>query len=123
MGAFAFVLSVYREIMKDLEDLAGDQKVGAKTVAIAFGEGPARIMAGAMMIIVLAMIGVLALWFIQESQAILALFLLSFILVPLVIAFIYGAWGRTRFEYGKASMWSKHAMFMGLVFLVVLGVV
>ncbi len=123
LGAFAFVLSVYREIMKDLEDLEGDRHVGASTVAIALGEAPARIMAAAMMLSIIVMLGALAWWLIQDSRSILALFLVSFILVPLIIAFVYGAWGRTRFEYGKASMWSKHAMFMGLVFLVVLGVV
>ncbi|MCF7831975.1 MAG: geranylgeranylglycerol-phosphate geranylgeranyltransferase [Candidatus Marinimicrobia bacterium] len=43
---FTFILSVVREIVKDLEDLDGDEAHNSKTLPVMIGETPTRIIAG-----------------------------------------------------------------------------
>jgi 4-hydroxybenzoate polyprenyltransferase len=46
-AVFAFFSTLFREIVKDLEDAEGDAAAGARTVAIAWGVGAAKRLAGA----------------------------------------------------------------------------
>ena len=36
-AAFAFIITFIREIIKDMEDMEGDQKINANTLAIKYG--------------------------------------------------------------------------------------
>ena len=39
---FAFLSTLFREIIKDIEDKEGDQKAGCRTLPIVLGTGPAK---------------------------------------------------------------------------------
>ena len=65
---FAFLMHFGREIIKDMEDVQGDQKEGAQTLPIRYGQRPALILA-----------------------TILAFALIVFIQIPFVLK-IYGTW-------------------------------
>lgn len=51
LGFFAFVMTTAREITKDIEDIEGDKKEGAKTFPILYGEKLSAIIAIALIII------------------------------------------------------------------------
>jgi geranylgeranylglycerol-phosphate geranylgeranyltransferase len=67
-AVYCFVLSLIREIVKDLEDLDGDGALNSKTLPVSIGETPTRILTG-----------------------ILIIFFLPFIPLPYV-AGLYGKW-------------------------------
>lgn len=52
-AVFTFVISVAREIIKDLEDLKGDSAYNSKTLPVIIGEIPTRIIAAIIMIFLL----------------------------------------------------------------------
>lgn len=52
--AFAFLTSFLREIVKDIEDIKGDDRFGCKTFAVVFGVKKARYLASAIALIGLA---------------------------------------------------------------------
>jgi len=47
---FAFMLTLIREIVKDIEDVIGDKAYGKKTLAVAFGNGFATVTAGVLVV-------------------------------------------------------------------------
>lgn len=55
-AVLAFFFSLIREMVKDIEDIKGDKKLGAKTMAIAVGENGARIIAGMLALVMLPII-------------------------------------------------------------------
>ncbi len=55
-AVFCFVLSLIREIIKDLEDLEGDSAYHSKTLPVAIGETPTRIIAGIIILMLLPII-------------------------------------------------------------------
>ncbi len=116
----AFAVTLYREIIKDLEDLPGDRQVGQHTLPVVVGEAQARVIAGIWLAIIFAAVMYLVGILLSAGNGLHGMYLICFILVPMGIAWIYGWRARTAFEYAKASMWTKHAMFMALLFLLLL---
>lgn len=51
LGFYAFLMTMAREIVKDMEDMVGDEKEGAKTLPITYGIKTSSILAAAFMII------------------------------------------------------------------------
>jgi len=51
LGFYAFLMTMAREIVKDMEDIEGDKKEGAKTFPIIYGMRKSAILAAALMII------------------------------------------------------------------------
>ena len=51
LGFFAFVMTTARELVKDIEDMEGDEKEGAKTLPILYGEKITAILAAFLIII------------------------------------------------------------------------
>ncbi|MBI5680073.1 MAG: UbiA family prenyltransferase [Methanobacterium sp.] len=51
LGVFAFLMTMAREIVKDMEDMEGDKKEGAKTLPISYGMKTSSILAASFMII------------------------------------------------------------------------
>lgn len=70
-GGFAFLLNWAREIVKDMEDTAGDKKLGARTIPLVFGFQRAKnwaaillfLSAGGTLILVVINKGILDEWF------------------------------------------------------------
>lgn len=50
-GGFAFVISLIREVIKDMEDMEGDAKYGCKTMPIAWGVPAAKVFTGAWLMV------------------------------------------------------------------------
>lgn len=54
---FAFLSTIVREVVKDIEDMEGDQRFGCRTFPIVYGEVPSRNLAAGLLIILIIMIG------------------------------------------------------------------
>lgn len=51
LGLYAFMMTMAREVVKDMEDVEGDKKEGAKTFPIIYGMKSSSILAGSFMVI------------------------------------------------------------------------
>ncbi len=83
LGFFAFLMTMAREIVKDMEDVDGDRKEGATTLPIIYGMKSASILAAAFMIIasvaspVLYFIGIFNILYLAPLFAAIVVFLIS----------------------------------------------
>ena len=84
LGFFAFVMTTAREIIKDIEDVEGDKKDGARTLPIMIGKRKPAILATALIIIDCALCPLLYIYHIFG-----ALYLA--VIAVAVIIFIYSA--------------------------------
>lgn len=109
---FAFLLTFAREIIKDMEDASGDREGNVVTLSSFLGNGPARFLALAL--IFLATLGIPVPVFLGWLSAIfLAL------LVPMIPVDIRICRETIRGDFRKAQKWTKAAMPVGLLFLLV----
>lgn len=111
---YAFVLTMLRELVKDLEDLAGDRMAGRRTIPVMIGQRNSRRLG-----VAVGLIAILALavpyangWpgFLRPAPVGLVV-LLSAALVVLIIRLVRA---RTPKEYGRLSLGLKFFLLGGL---------
>ncbi len=113
---FAFLATWIREVVKDLEDVEGDEKNNCKTFVVKFGIKPGKIMAT---IIGLALVVLISLWEDQQTNSIV-----KFVLVVLQgvvmgsIGFLW--WSKIENVYGKISQVIKIIMLAGTSLLLLI---
>ena len=111
-AVFTFIISVIREIIKDLEDLDGDEAHESKTLPVMIGETPTRVITGIMIILFLPVvpipyvIGLYGKWF----------FFWGFIgvVIPMVIMMINLFQVKRKINYHQIAVILKIVMFIGL---------
>ena len=112
---FAFLLTLQREMVKDIEDLEGDRTYGRNTLPIAFGLKAARICTFGVSVVVIAGIVVSQVCKLSDT------FSLIFINVCITLPLLYGLYvfvkADSSEEYAKVSFILKLVMSMGLLYL------
>ena len=112
----AFLLTVVREIMKDLEDMPGDARHGCRTLPLVWGVARSKAVAGfflaCLVMLVLGVVGQLLAW---GGRPWLAAWLLALALLPLGwLARLLVRADRRR-HYRAASAWCKAIMLAGVL--------
>lgn len=113
LAGFAFVLNLAREIVKDMEDIPGDQILQAKTIPIVVG------LKGAKWIVATILItsGFMSFLFVMlfphiEITTFLPLFIAeAFVIVAIITTFL----SKEKKDYKRTNMWIKLAMVAGLL--------
>lgn len=114
---FAFLVSLLREIIKDIEDVEGDEKTGCRTFAVVYGSQNAKIAA-----VVVSFVGLLAAfwfqWFFFRKGFLLLVFYFCIIdiLFGWVIVKILKA--NTKSSFGGLSLWIKLLMLAGILSMI-----
>ena len=116
---FAFLSTLFREIIKDLEDVEGDQSVGARTLPIVAGQQTAKWVAGFSALLLIFTLGYW--WSIINNNNILATaWLVIGIIIPICFALWYLYLAKTKQEFHQLSQLAKFIMLSGLLYLIVL---
>jgi 4-hydroxybenzoate polyprenyltransferase len=117
---FAFISTLMRELIKDMEDVEGDREAGCHTLPVEMGIDYSRTI-----VITLAIASVIALWIIlafvpqlRTSYISWGYFLL-FLTVPYLLLTLKILKAKTKKEFGTASSISKFIMLMGILFILV----
>jgi len=112
LGLFAFLMTMAREIVKDMEDVEGDKNEGATTLPIIYGMKSSSILAASFMIIasiaspVLYFIGIFNILYLVPLSAAIVVFLLSAVSVL-----------RDQSTINTAKVSKRIKMGMGIAFL------
>ncbi len=111
----AFLLTVVREIIKDLEDMRGDAQHGCHTLPLAWGIVRSKWVTGfflmCLLVLVLGVSGQLLMW----GRWLLAVWLLALIVVPLGwLARLLVRADRRR-QFRQLSAWCKGIMLAGVL--------
>ena len=114
---FAFFFHLAREILKDVEDIEGDRRVGIRTFPQVVGESRAvlAVLILFFIMVVLTFIPVLAGWF-GRAYEILTIYIIDLPLLLLLI-FIWGNPSRKMLRMGSIGL--KAGMLLGIVALIV----
>jgi 4-hydroxybenzoate polyprenyltransferase len=115
---FAFLTTLSREIIKDIEDFEGDAAYGRNTVPVIMGVPASKIVAVCLVFVTLLMIYAVWYFYIQDY---ITLFYISVTLAPLLFFVIYQIIvSKTRKQFHSASGLMKLVMLSGILYPVVL---
>jgi 4-hydroxybenzoate polyprenyltransferase len=84
-GGFAFIISLIREAVKDMEDIQGDEKYGCRTMPIVWGIPTTKVFAGVWLIVLLLAVGVVLVYGIMLGWYLATAYGFFLIALPLII--------------------------------------
>jgi 4-hydroxybenzoate polyprenyltransferase len=111
---FAFVTTLAREIIKDIEDFEGDLAYGRSTLPVITGIPVSKMIAIGLVTITIAMLFLV--WFFFVRDWITMVYMLIAILMPLVLVIFFLVSGTTRKKLHSASNMMKIAMLTGILY-------
>ena len=114
-SVFAFILTLVREALKDMEDMEGDQKFGCRTLPIVWGLKPTKVYISVWLIVVIGSLFFLMLYVIPFGFWLGILYCLLFIISPLVLVLYRLKKAYSSVDFKQLSLYIKIAMLAGIL--------
>ena len=114
-AAFAFFISMVREIVKDLEDIKGDAKLGCRTMPIVYGVNASRDVAMVLSWLLIAMIVIVEVVIYRMGWYVTILYLLALVQLPLYLVIRRMVHSSRSQEFHKISSLVKLIMLTGIL--------
>jgi 4-hydroxybenzoate polyprenyltransferase len=113
---FAFLSTIIREIIKDIEDFDGDKKYGSNTLPVVYGKSIAKKIAQAVAILMMAILGFLQYQQIQSNDTTSFMYFLFAIQIPLGYIVFQLSKAQEKKDYSKLSTYTKLVMLSGILY-------
>lgn len=113
--AFAFILTLVREALKDMEDLEGDEKFGCKTLPIVWGLKPTKIYISVWLVVLIASLTIIQLYIIPFGWWYSVIYCIAFIVLPLSMVLYKLGKSYSSNDFHLLSTYVKFAMFAGIL--------
>lgn len=117
-AGFAFIICVVREVVKDIEDMAGDAKYGCRTMPIVWGVHVSKVFAGTWLVVLGAALIIVFGYVLQLKWWLSAAYCLVFVIGPLMIVIRRFMKAETVEDFSKLSGMIKLVMFTGILSMV-----
>ncbi|HSU28348.1 MAG TPA: UbiA family prenyltransferase, partial [Chitinophagaceae bacterium] len=114
-AGFAFISSLVREAIKDLEDLPGDSKYGCRTMPIVWGIQSAKVYIAVWLIVLLAILGTVQVYVLQFQWWWPVAYSILLIIFPLLYIFYKLFRASAPADYHRLSGWTKFVMLTGIL--------
>lgn len=114
-GSFAFIISLIREVIKDIEDMAGDSKYGCRTMPIVWGVRVSKVFMATWLIVLMAAIAILQIYVVSYGWWASISYTVVFILLPLGLVFQQLIKATTTSDFHKLSGMVKWVMMTGIL--------
>ena len=111
---FAFLTTFIREIVKDIEDKAGDEQYDCKTIPIQFGDLTAKIVCTVFAFFIITMLLTFVLFFIKMDIEKVPLFIVLLLILPLILIISYLFYAKTVKHFHIVSNLIKIYMVLGI---------
>ena len=111
---FAFITTLTREILKDIEDYEGDESYGRDTVPIILGIITSKIIVITLIVITITML--YAVWYLFLFDKYTLIYISAFIVVPLIYVTIMIFRNVSVRQFHKASRLMKAIMLAGILY-------
>lgn len=115
---FAFYSNFIREIIKDAEDVEGDEKLGFKTLAVLLGRDHIRYVIIILILVMLVFTGYFN-YYLFSSDLYSSLYLMLFVNLPILYLIFKVIRARRKQDFKQASTLAKLIMLTGIVSMVV----
>lgn len=118
---FAFLTTLIREIVKDIEDFEGDSTFGRNTLPIVAGKTTSKIVVEILSVVTLFLLYLV--WFLYMGDMLTLGYITLFILIPFIYVGIIVIRSETREKLHKASRTVKLIMLAGVLYSIVAGII
>ena len=112
-------MTLAREMIKDIEDIQGDQEMECRTIPIVWGTKATLIIATMLLLLtatLIAYIGFSALPYAHDWHTLSARFVVFGVIVPILCAIVLLWAAKMPLEYRRTQLIIKFAMFMGVMY-------
>lgn len=114
-AGFAFIISLIREAIKDMEDLPGDAKYGCRTMPIVWGVNATKVYVAVWLIVLIAMIVLLQVYVLQFKWWLAIAYSIPAILFPLILILFRLKKSHTPQHFHQLSTLTKLVMLTGIL--------
>ncbi|MES1198288.1 MAG: geranylgeranylglycerol-phosphate geranylgeranyltransferase [Chitinophagaceae bacterium] len=117
-AGFAFISSLIREAIKDMEDMQGDAKYGCRTMPLVWGVNAAKIYVAVWLIVLLAILVIVQVYVLQFKWWLPIAYSVAFVILPLMIIFYKLSSASTPKHFNRLSIWIKLVMLAGILSMI-----
>lgn len=114
-GGFAFMVSLVREVIKDMEDELGDRKYGCKTMPISWGIHATKVFVSVWLIVLFGSLSAIMVYALFSAWYLLSLYIFCTLLVMIVSIFLNLKNAVAIEDYTKLTRQVKLLMLMGIL--------
>lgn len=120
-GGFAFIISLVREAVKDMEDLEGDARYGCRTLPVVAGIRTTKIYTATWLAVLMATLLILQAYVLQFGWWHAALYSFLAVIVPLFSVLMKLRGATTKADYAALSSSTKWIMLAGILSMIFFG--
>lgn len=117
-AGFAFLISLIREAIKDMEDMPGDAKHGCRTLPIVWGINVTKVYITIWLIVLVAVLVVIQVYVLQFRWWAAVCYCIVLILLPIISLFFRLLKANTTDDYRKLSALTKGIMLTGILSMI-----
>jgi 4-hydroxybenzoate polyprenyltransferase len=117
-AGFAFISSLIREAIKDIEDLQGDERYGCRTMPIVWGVNAAKVYIAVWLVVILALLVILQVYVARFEWWWAMAYSIVFIIGPFVLIFLQLYKAKDQKDYHRLSNWTKLVMLTGILSMI-----
>ena len=117
-AGFAFIISLIREAIKDIEDMPGDARYGCKTMPIVWGVNATKVYIAVWMIILISILIVVQVYILQFQWWWAVIYCILMIILPLLYIFLKLFKASSIQDYHRLSSLTKLTMLTGIVSMI-----
>ena len=114
-ASFAFIMTLIREVIKDLEDMEGDRKYYCNTMPIRWGVPASKVFTAVWIVVCMAALAIVQLYAWQSGWWFAALYILLLIILPLLYMLCKLYIATTPAHYKSLSTVVKIVMLFGIL--------
>jgi len=114
-AGFAFIISLIREVIKDMEDINGDRNYGCRTMPIVWGLNASKVFVAVWLIVLMATLIILQIYVIQFEWWWSILYCFVFVVAPLFFVFTKLFKAYSSDDFHQLSNYIKLIMLTGIL--------
>jgi 4-hydroxybenzoate polyprenyltransferase len=114
-AGFAFIISLIREVVKDMEDMPGDARYGCRTMPIVWGVTASKIFTATWFIVLITAVIILLAYVLPFKWWWAAAYGVLFIIIPLLLMFRKLVKANATRDFHQLSTWLKLVMLAGIL--------
>ena len=114
-AGFAFIISLIREVVKDMEDRDGDAKYGCKTMPIVWGIPASKVFVAVWIIVLICTLAIVQFYVLQFGWWLSMAYSFLLIVAPLLWILLKLYQAQTAKDYHRLSQVIKLVMFTGIL--------
>ena len=117
-ASFAFIATLIREAIKDMEDLPGDEKYGCRTMPVVWGVNSTKVYVAVWLIVLLSLLIAVQVYIMQFQWWAAVVYCFALLFVPVLLIFYQLFRARSVAQFHRLSTWIKLVMLAGILSMV-----